>query len=412
MVLVHRPRTNNVLAMYWVSTLPLAPSVTFVDIPEAFFLENEEKEKLLPPRAGLLGPQPRLPLPPPPAQVLPYAPAPVPANFIPPIVQIQHRAPSSAGSTPGTHCRVPLPATREATHSPSPDHYPTWRSPSLKYESSNSEEEVENRLLPSPDVTINLSTLAQPSSTPAPTSTIPTPSSIAIDLSDHYVSPESESQHSDSSLPSEPHRSGRRRKEANLVASDEDMITLDAAYNESVELFVTTTSHGEPRSYREAINPTNPDSPLWITAVEAELKSLQDHSTWKVVPRPEGKHVVSWKWVWRIKTKPDGSIERYKARLVAQGFTQTRGVDFNKTFTPVTRLDTLRLLAATAAQREWEFRQINIKTAYLYGELEEEVHIVTISPFWPCFWPSSSPFFAPSSRVTQTTLQENIKNIE
>jgi hypothetical protein len=70
-------------------------------------------------------------------------------------------------------------------------------------------------------------------------------------------------------------------------------------------------------------------------------------------------------WVWRIKTKPDGSVERYKARLVARGFTQTRGVDYNETFAPVTRLDTLRLLAATAAQREWEFRQIDIKTAYL-----------------------------------------------
>jgi hypothetical protein len=176
-------------------------AVTFVDIPEAFFLEDEERNQLLPPRAGLLGLQPRLPLPPPPAQVLPYAPAPVPADFIPPIVQIQHRAPSSAGSTPGTPCRVPPPATREATRSPSPDHHPTWRSPSLKYESSDSEEEVENRLLPSPEVTINLSTLAQPSSTPAPTSTIHTPSSITMDLSDHYVSPDSESQHSDSSLP-------------------------------------------------------------------------------------------------------------------------------------------------------------------------------------------------------------------
>jgi hypothetical protein len=153
------------------------------------------------------------------------------------------------------------------------------------------------------------------------------------------------------------------------------MITLDAAYNESVELFVTATSHGEPRSYREAVDPVNPDSPLWIAAVEAELKSLQDHGTWKVIPPPEGKHIVSCKWVWRIKTKPDGSIECYKARLVAQGFTQTRGVDFNETFTPVTRLDTLRLLAATAAQREWEFRQIDIKTAYLYGELEEEVYM-------------------------------------
>ena len=70
-----------------------------------------------------------------------------------------------------------------------------------------------------------------------------------------------------------------------------------------------------------------------------------------------------------------GSIERYKARLVARGFTQTRGVDFNETFAPVTRLDTLRLLVANAVQHNWEFRQIDVKTAYLYGDLDEEVYM-------------------------------------
>jgi hypothetical protein len=84
---------------------------------------------------------------------------------------------------------------------------------------------------------------------------------------------------------------------------------------------------------------------------------------------------VSCKWVWRIKIHEDGSIERYKARLVARGFTQTRGVDFNETFAPVTRLDNLRLLISHAVQKNWEFRQIDVKSAYLYGDLEEEVYM-------------------------------------
>ena len=137
----------------------------------------------------------------------------------------------------------------------------------------------------------------------------------------------------------------------------------------------TTSNPKEPRSYREAVDPNNPNSPEWIAAINAELDSLQEHGTWEYVPRPKDKPIVSCKWVWHVKVKSNGSVERFKARLVARGFTQTHGVDYNETFAPVTRLDTLRLLTAMAVQRDWEFRHLNVKTAYLHGDLEEEVYM-------------------------------------
>ena len=203
-------------------------------------------------------------------------------------------------------------------------------------------------------------------------------------------SPNPESIYSDSEFIEEDpksQRSQRKKKQTeryagentNLIASEEsirELKKLDNAYFDGVKLFISAaTSHGEPCTYAKAVHHDNPDSPHWIEAVEAELKSLQDHGVWEYIPRPEGKHIVSCKWVWRVKVKEDGSVEHYKAHLVARGFTQTRGIDFNKTFTPVTQLDTLQLLAANAVQRDWEFRQINVKTAYLYAELDEEVYM-------------------------------------
>ena len=137
----------------------------------------------------------------------------------------------------------------------------------------------------------------------------------------------------------------------------------------------TTSNPKEPRSYKEAVDPNNPNSPEWIAAINAELDSLRGHGTWEYVPRPKDKPIISCKWVWRVKVKSDGSVERFKACLVTRGFTQTRSIDYNKTFAPVTRLDTLRLLTAMAVQNDWEFRHLDVKTAYLHGDLEEEVYM-------------------------------------
>ena len=88
--------------------------------------------------------------------------------------------------------------------------------------------------------------------------------------------------------------------------------------------------------------------------------------------RPVRQRIVDCKWVFKIKHNADGTVERYKARLVAKGFSQVPGIDFDETFSPVVRYDSLRLLMAIAASKNWKPQQLDIKSAFLYGELKEE----------------------------------------
>jgi len=93
------------------------------------------------------------------------------------------------------------------------------------------------------------------------------------------------------------------------------------------------------------------------------------------VPTPKGVNIVSCKWVFKIKYLPDGRIDRYKARLVARGFSQQHGVDYDETFAPVVRMETLRVLLAIAAAEDLEIHQMDVITAYLAGDLEEEIYM-------------------------------------
>ena len=104
-----------------------------------------------------------------------------------------------------------------------------------------------------------------------------------------------------------------------------------------------------------------------------EMDSLIKNKTWEEVDRPTGRTVVDCKWVYKIKQKADGSVERYKARLVGKGFTQRIGQDYEETFAPVARYDSFRILLAIAARNSWRPQQMDVKTAFLYGNLKEEI---------------------------------------
>jgi len=144
-------------------------------------------------------------------------------------------------------------------------------------------------------------------------------------------------------------------------------------YLSQVFLFASSAPSGEPTTYKEAIN--SPDVKLWKQAMTEELESLQTLGTWVVCPKPENRKVIGCKWVYRIKTDADGNVIRYKARLVAKGYSQQPGLDFGDTFAPVTRLETIRLLLGIATHNDWEIRQVDVKTAYLYGDLDEEIYM-------------------------------------
>ena len=125
----------------------------------------------------------------------------------------------------------------------------------------------------------------------------------------------------------------------------------------------------EPRSLAEAQK--QPDWPLWEKAIQEELATLRAAGTWEVVDRPERVNVVGSKWVFRVKKDATGNVVCYKARLVAQGFSQVPGVDYFDMFAPVVRLMSIRTVLAFAAAEDYETGQIDIKGAYLNGKLTE-----------------------------------------
>src|SRR5688572_33360987 len=109
--------------------------------------------------------------------------------------------------------------------------------------------------------------------------------------------------------------------------------------------------------------------------MEQEIMALKKNETWEKCALPKGKKTVGCKWIFSIKYHADGSIERYKARLVAKGYTQTYGVDYSETFSPVAKLDTIRVLFSIAANLDWPLHQFDVKNAFLHGELKEEVYM-------------------------------------
>jgi hypothetical protein len=106
-----------------------------------------------------------------------------------------------------------------------------------------------------------------------------------------------------------------------------------------------------------------------------ELVALERTGTWEVVPLLAHAVPITCKWVYKVKTKADGSIERYKARLVARGFQQSYGRDYVETFAPVAHMTTVRALIAVAAIRSWNLSQLDVKNAFLHGDLNEEVYM-------------------------------------
>ena len=106
-----------------------------------------------------------------------------------------------------------------------------------------------------------------------------------------------------------------------------------------------------------------------------EYQSIMKNDVWDVVPRPVGKSVVTSKWIYKIKHAADGSIEKHKARFVARGFSQKEGIDYEETFAPIARYTSIRSVLALATVMKWRIHQMDVKTAFLNGVVEEEVYV-------------------------------------
>jgi hypothetical protein len=126
----------------------------------------------------------------------------------------------------------------------------------------------------------------------------------------------------------------------------------------------------EPSSFEEAV-----EKPVWVDAMVEEYESIVKNNVWEVVPRPADKSVVGSRWIFKVKHAADGSIEKYKARFVAKGYSQVEGIDYEETFSPVARYSSIRSILALAAQMGWKIHQMDVKTTFLNGVIEEEVYI-------------------------------------
>ncbi|KAM0029839.1 putative RNA-directed DNA polymerase [Helianthus debilis subsp. tardiflorus] len=126
----------------------------------------------------------------------------------------------------------------------------------------------------------------------------------------------------------------------------------------------------EPSSHQEAIKIVE-----WKNAMEEEIVALERHKTWSLTRLPAGKKAIGLKWVFKLKFHADGSIQRHKARLVAKGYSQQSGIDYEETFSPVARFETIRIVLALAAQKGWMAYQFDVKSAFLNGVLNEEVYV-------------------------------------
>jgi hypothetical protein len=134
-------------------------------------------------------------------------------------------------------------------------------------------------------------------------------------------------------------------------------------------MFAARSDESEPRTLRDALK--CPDADLWYQAAVKEMEAHIENGTWELVKLPPGRKAIGSRWVFKVKRNADGSVERYKARVVAQGFSQRPGVDFDETFAPTTKWAALRVIFALAALEDWELESVDISNAYLNGELKD-----------------------------------------
>lgn len=129
-----------------------------------------------------------------------------------------------------------------------------------------------------------------------------------------------------------------------------------------------SSSTFEPKNYKEASIHKE-----WCEAMNMELDAMAANNTWTIMPLPPNKNTVGCRWVYKVKHGSNGTIERYKARLMAKGFNQKEGIDYFETYSPVAKLVTVKLILAIDAIKKWNMVQLGVNNVFLNGDLHEEV---------------------------------------
>ncbi|KAG8501432.1 hypothetical protein CXB51_003747 [Gossypium anomalum] len=149
------------------------------------------------------------------------------------------------------------------------------------------------------------------------------------------------------------------------------MLTRSKCGISKPKIFSTVVTEKEPVSIQEAFQ-----SPQWTAAAQAEYQALLSNHTWDLMPLLAGRRAIGCKWIFKIKRNVDGSVARYKGRLVVKGYLQEAGIDFHETFSPVVKPTTIRVVLAIAVSLGWSLRQVDVNNAFLNGDLSEEIYMV------------------------------------
>jgi hypothetical protein len=143
-----------------------------------------------------------------------------------------------------------------------------------------------------------------------------------------------------------------------------------AEQEEEEQYLVLYAAEEDPVKYDEAVKDIK-----WRKAMDAEIQAIEKNNTWELVALPKGMKKIRVKWVFKTKLNEKGEVDKHKARLVVKGYAQRQGIDYSEVFSPVARWDTIRMLLSLAALRGWEVFQLDVKSAFLHGELKEVVYI-------------------------------------
>jgi hypothetical protein len=125
-----------------------------------------------------------------------------------------------------------------------------------------------------------------------------------------------------------------------------------------------------PKSYGKVVG-----NPFWESAMQEEYNSLLENHTWDPVPLYFGRKLVRCRWVYKTKSASDGKINRYKSRIVTKGFQQVYGIDYDETFTPVAKMDCIRMTLSIVVAKGWEFHHMDVKNSFLHDDLSEEIYM-------------------------------------
>ena len=170
----------------------------------------------------------------------------------------------------------------------------------------------------------------------------------------------------------EPRLSGRSRKPPIGYGYDEYADSATSTHHVH-HVAYNVCEVDEPLTMQEAA--TSDHAREWKATVDSEYNSLIENKTWKLVELPPGRKAIGCKWVFKVKHRMDGRVERFKARIVAKGYAQKYGIDYDESFSPVVRVSSIRVLLAFAVQNNMLIHQMDVVTAFLNGKLDEEIYM-------------------------------------